>query len=83
MRVEKTDGFPTRQQMIEHYAMATGRDLSDLKWFEILANYKLGILFEGTYARAQAGKADAATGARLHAAAVALLDRARLRIEQD
>ncbi|WP_254699718.1 phosphotransferase family protein [Trinickia violacea] len=83
MRVEKTAGFPTRQEMTKHYATATGRDLADLKWFEVLGNYKLGILFEGTYARAQAGKADPATGARLHTAAVALLDRARRRIERD
>jgi aminoglycoside phosphotransferase (APT) family kinase protein len=82
MRVAVTDGFPSREAMIERYAQRTGRDLSGFKWFEILADYKLGILFEGTYARAQAGKAPRATGERLHAAAVALLTRARRRIEE-
>jgi aminoglycoside phosphotransferase (APT) family kinase protein len=80
MRVTPSDGFPTRQEMIARYASQSGRDLSDLAWFEILACYKLGILLEGTHARAQAGKANPATGARLHATAVALLERARHRI---
>jgi aminoglycoside phosphotransferase (APT) family kinase protein len=83
MRVEITDGFPTREAMIERYARQTGRDLGNFKWFEILGYYKLGILFEGSYARAQAGKADPATGKRLHAAAIALLERARRCIEQE
>jgi aminoglycoside phosphotransferase (APT) family kinase protein len=83
MRVEITDGFPSREAMIERYARQTGRDLSNFKWFEILGYYKLGILFEGSYARAQAGKADPATGKRLHAAAIALLERARRYIEQE
>ena len=43
----------------------------------MLACYKLGIILEGTHARAQAGLADAATGQRLHASAVALLEEAR------
>lgn len=80
MRVEPSDGFPTRQEMIEHYRVQSQRDLSDLAWFEILACYKLSILLEGSYARAQAGQADPATGARLHGIAVALLHRARHRI---
>lgn len=83
MRVDPSHGFPTRQEMIARYAEKSQRDLSDLGWFEILACYKLGILLEGTYARAQAGKADPATGARLHATAVALMNRARHRINSN
>ncbi|AEI81833.1 aminoglycoside phosphotransferase (plasmid) [Cupriavidus necator N-1] len=80
MRVDPSTGFPTREALIARYAKKSARDLSNLPWFEILACYKLGILLEGTYARAQAGKADPATGARLHATAIALLERARQRI---
>jgi aminoglycoside phosphotransferase (APT) family kinase protein len=80
MRVDPLDGFPSREELIARYAERSGRDLSDLPWFEVLACYKLGIVLEGTHARAQAGKADSATGARLHATAVALIDRARERI---
>jgi aminoglycoside phosphotransferase (APT) family kinase protein len=76
MRVEPWDGFPSRSDLISHYARLSGRDLTDLRWFEILSCYKLAIILEGTYARAQAGQSDAATGRRLHASAIALLHRA-------
>jgi aminoglycoside phosphotransferase (APT) family kinase protein len=82
MRVELLTGFPTREELIAHYQRVTGRDLSDLRWFEILGCYKLGILLEGTYARAQAGQAEISTGIRLHATAKGLLERARHRLEQ-
>ncbi len=77
MRVAPLDGFPTRAEMIARYAARTGRDMADLPWFEVLACYKLGIILEGTHARSQAGLSDAATGRRLHASAVALLNEAR------
>lgn len=77
MRVDPLDGFPSRAEMAARYAEKTGRDLADLPWFIVLSAYKLGILFEGSHARAQAGLADVATGDRLHRAAIALLDEAR------
>ena len=77
MRVECLDGFPTRDELITRYRDVTKRDLSELGWFEVLACYKLGIILEGTYARAQSGQADMNTGLRLHAAAKGLLQRAR------
>ena len=76
MRVEPWDSFPDRDELIEHYQKVSGRDLSDLRWFEILSCYKLAIILEGTYARAQSGEADMATGQRLHRSAVELLRRA-------
>jgi aminoglycoside phosphotransferase (APT) family kinase protein len=63
--------------MVARYAERTQRDLTTLPWFEVLACYKLGILLEGTHARAQAGLASIETGQRLHASAVALLEEAR------
>lgn len=77
MRVEPLDGWPTRDELAARYAERSGRDLADLSWFTVLSAYKLGIIFEGTQARAESGLADPATGARLHAGAVALLDEAR------
>lgn len=77
MRVEPLDGFPDRAAMAARYGERSGRDLTNLPWFEVLACYKLGIIFEGTYARAQSGQADQATGERLHRSAVALLSLAR------
>ena len=69
-------GFPDREALIDHYGQSTGRPLVDLLWFEILACYKLGIILEGTHARARAGLASSETGRRLHVSARALLARA-------
>lgn len=74
------DGFPTREELTAHYADRSDRDLSALPWYEVLACFKLGILLEGTHARACAGQADKATGDRLHATTLRLFDRARRRI---
>lgn len=66
-------GLPTRDEIVGHYADHTTRDLDDLRWFEVLANFKLGIVLEGTHARACAGKAPIEIGDMLHATAVQLL----------
>jgi aminoglycoside phosphotransferase (APT) family kinase protein len=73
-------GFPTGVELIAHYRSRTRRDLSAIEWYAVLACYKLGIILEGTHARACAGRADGATGARLHAQAVSLFERALARI---
>jgi aminoglycoside phosphotransferase (APT) family kinase protein len=75
-------GFPTRGELIATYGEASSRDLAALPWFEVLACYKLGIVLEGTYARACAGQADRHIGERLHAVALSLLDRARTLVAQ-
>ena len=82
MRVTPLDGFPSNAEMVARYAERSGRSLVHLPWFEVLACYKLGLILEGTHARAQAGLADMATGERLHRSAVALLDEARAIIAQ-
>lgn len=77
MRVTPLAGFASREDMIARYTERSGRSLDHLPWFEVLACYKLGLILEGSHARAQAGLADMATGERLHLSAVALLDEAR------
>jgi len=69
-------GLPSEREAVAEYARHSGRDLSDLDWYVVLAAFKLGIVLEGTNARAQAGMADTATGDRLHAHALALFERA-------
>jgi aminoglycoside phosphotransferase (APT) family kinase protein len=69
-------GFPSADELIAHYAIQTARDLSNIHWYGVLACYKLGIILEGTYARACAGKAPKATGDQLHASTISLLERA-------
>ena len=70
------EGFPSADELVAHYAKQTTRDLSQIHWYGVLACYKLGIILEGTYARACAGKAPKATGDQLHASTIGLLQRA-------
>jgi aminoglycoside phosphotransferase (APT) family kinase protein len=70
------DGFPAAEELIAHYGRCTGRDMSAVAWFVVLACYKLGILLEGTHARACAGKAPPEMGRRLHSSSVLLFERA-------
>jgi aminoglycoside phosphotransferase (APT) family kinase protein len=76
MRIDPWAGFPTAEELLAHYRDRSERDLSAIDWYVVLACYKLGILLEGTSARALAGKADPAVGARFHARSVALFERA-------
>ena len=74
--VKPWKGFPTAQELVEHYRPRTTRDLSALDWYAVLACYKLGIILEGTHARACAGRAPKATGDLLHAKTIGLFERA-------
>ncbi len=70
------EGFPKAEELVERYAGQTTRDLSHMTWYAVLACYKLGIILEGTHARAAAGKAEKATGDALHAQTLGLFQRA-------
>jgi len=74
--VQPWTGFPTADELVDRYAAGTHRDLSHMRWYGVLACYKLGIILEGAHARAAAGKAEIATGERLHAQTVGLFQRA-------
>lgn len=75
--VEPWDGFPSVSELIERYAHGSDRDVDRVNWYTVLACYKTGIVLEGTYARALAGKAPMETGEALHATALDLLARGR------
>src|SRR5579884_1927315 len=62
--------------LTEKGGLASTRDLSHITWYTVLACFKLGIVIEGTLARAYAGKAPKEVGDQLHAAAVWLFERA-------
>ncbi len=70
------DGFTIGTEMVERYEQGTGRDLSDLAWYRVLAGYRLGIILEGTRVRAVAGQASPEVGDMLHQTAVNLLEQA-------
>lgn len=75
-------GFPSSAELVAHYRERSQRDLTSIDWYVVLARFKLGILLEGSHARACAGKAGAAVGDRHHASAVRLLAQALERIKQ-
>ena len=62
--------------MIEHYGRFSDRDLSNVTWYTVLACFKLGIVLEGTHARAFAGKAPKQVGDFLHAITLELFEKA-------
>jgi aminoglycoside phosphotransferase (APT) family kinase protein len=74
------DGFPTSAELVEHYGRHSDRDLAHVDWYAVLACYKLGIILEGTHARAFAGRAPKEVGDLLHATTVGLFERALTRI---
>ena len=80
LRLDPWEGFPSADELIARYGELSSRDLNHIDWFIVLACFRLGIILEGTHARACAGRAPKATGDLLHATAVALMGRALHRI---
>jgi aminoglycoside phosphotransferase (APT) family kinase protein len=48
-------GFPQRNDVVERYAKASGRDLSQLDFYMAFASWKLACILEGVYARYKGG----------------------------
>lgn len=69
-------GLPTHDEVIARYGAASGRPLDELAWYRVLACYRLGLILEGTHARACAGMAPKEIGDQLHAHTVSLLEQA-------
>jgi len=69
-------GLPSTDEVIARYAASSPRSLDDLPWFRVLACYRLGLILEGTHARACAGLAPKDVGDMLHATTVALFEQA-------
>lgn len=69
-----TAGLATEETLLHCYAEVSGRDVSQVAWYKVLAAYRLAVLLEGSMARARAGRGAEATGNLLHRVAVELLD---------
>ena len=70
-------GFPARGELISRYASRSGRTLSDIRFYEVLAIWKLAILLEASYHRYLAGTTDDPFFAQLEIGVPQLLARAR------
>jgi aminoglycoside phosphotransferase (APT) family kinase protein len=68
--------LPSPEDVVAQYAMGSSRELSDVGWYHVLACYRLGIILEGTNARADAGQAPREIGDLLHAHTVSLFEQA-------
>src|SRR5699024_9100633 len=75
-------GLARPADLVARYAENTTRDLSRIGWYTVLACFKLGIVIEGTLARASAGQAPKEVGDQLHEAAVWLFQRALTLIDE-
>jgi aminoglycoside phosphotransferase (APT) family kinase protein len=49
-------GFLSRDEIAQRYATESGRDISQIDFYEMLASYKLAIILEGIHARFLMGK---------------------------
>jgi len=73
--------LPPRDEVIARYAAGSDRPVDDVDWYQVLACYRLGIILEGTHARAAAGLAPQAVGDMLHAHTVSLFAQAHRLID--
>jgi len=51
-------GMPSRDELLDAYATASGRPVDEIDYYVILARFKLAIVLEAGYARVVAGEAD-------------------------
>ncbi len=68
--------LPTRAELANRYAATSGRDLSQLRYYQVLGLFKLACVMEGSYARFRAGTSDDAFFAGLAEGVPALARRA-------
>jgi aminoglycoside phosphotransferase (APT) family kinase protein len=54
--VTAEEGFPSRNELVEHYRERTGRDVEPLAWFEALALWKAAVFCEAIYGRFTRGE---------------------------
>ena len=56
--VTREEGFPGRDELIVMYEEASGRSVSNLRWYQTLALWKAAVFMEGNYKRSLAGTTD-------------------------
>lgn len=44
-------GFPTRDEIVDAYAVARSVDVTDLDWYLVFADFKIAVILEGIHAR--------------------------------
>jgi len=54
----RAQGWPTRAELVARYEERSGRSMSDIRWYQALALWKIIVFMEGNYRRALAGSVD-------------------------
>jgi aminoglycoside phosphotransferase (APT) family kinase protein len=70
------EGFPSRAQLVERYAQASGRDASSVDYYVAFGYWKLACILEGVYARYKGGVMGETSGFEGFAAQVEILAQA-------
>ena len=81
--VTATQGFPTKQELVDRYRAGSGRDVEPLAWFQALALWKAAVFCEAIYGRYVRGElaAEDASAARFELG-VPLLARTALEVKE-
>ena len=56
--VTDRDGYFTREQLIERYAMRSGRDVANIVYYEVFALFKIAVVVQQIYSRYVKGQTD-------------------------
>jgi aminoglycoside phosphotransferase (APT) family kinase protein len=56
--VTAAEGFPSRDEMVALYEERSGRQVTDVRWYQALALWKAAVFMEGNYKRFLAGTTD-------------------------
>ena len=54
----RSPGFPSRTELIARYEERSGRAMTDIRWYQTLALWKVAVYMEGNYRRAALGMSD-------------------------
>jgi aminoglycoside phosphotransferase (APT) family kinase protein len=54
----RAPGWPTRSELVARYEERSGRSMTDIRWYQALALWKIIVFMEGNYRRALAGSVD-------------------------
>ncbi|MEU4514680.1 phosphotransferase family protein [Nonomuraea wenchangensis] len=77
-----TPGFLDAPEFAEHYAKASGREITDLGFYVAFGNFKLAVIIEGIHARFRQGKTVGEGFDRIGAAVPTLIARAHRTLDQ-
>jgi aminoglycoside phosphotransferase (APT) family kinase protein len=74
--VTRQEGFPLREELVARYEERSGRSMTDIRWYQVLALWKGVVFMEGNYRRAVSGQSNDAFMEAFGDGVVALAERA-------